>query len=57
MKGNKKILVIAVLLLSIAVSYGTYAIYKTAITGTGSVTAATWAVQFKNGNTDACNQA
>ena len=51
MKGNKKILVIAVLLLLIAVSYGTYAIYKTAITGTGSVTAATWAVQFKNGNT------
>ena len=28
MKGNKKILVVAVLLLLIAVSYSTYAIYK-----------------------------
>ena len=32
MKGNKKILVIAALLLLIAVSYSTYAIYKTSAT-------------------------
>ena len=51
MKGNKKILVIAVLLLLIAVSYGTYAIYKTSVSGTGTVTAAAWTVQFKNGAT------
>ena len=49
MKGNKKILVIAVLLLLIAVSYTTYAIYKTAVTGDAEVTAATWSVTFKNG--------
>ena len=51
MKGNKKVLVIAVLLLLIAVSYGTYAIYKTSVSGNASVTAATWNVQFKNGET------
>ena len=51
MKGNKKILVVAILLLLIAVSYGTYAIYKTSLSGTGTVTAATWAIQFKDGNT------
>ena len=52
MKGNKKILVIAVLLLLIAVSYGTYAIYKTSVSGTGTVTAAKWDVVFKNGSTE-----
>ena len=52
MKGNKKILVIAVLLLLIAVSYGTYAIYKTSVSGNASVTAAKWDVVFKNGNTE-----
>ena len=52
MKGNKKILVIAVLLLLIAVSYGTYAIYKTSVSGNATVTAATWNVQFKNGETE-----
>ncbi len=50
MKGNKKILVIAVLLLLITVSYGTYAIYKTTLTGAGEVTAAAWNIQFKDGN-------
>ena len=51
MKGNKKILVIAVLLLLIAVSYTTYAIYKTAVAGNANVTAAKWEVKFKNGET------
>ena len=50
MKGNKKILVIAVLLLLIAVSYTTYAIYKTKVAGNAEVTAATWAVVFKDGS-------
>lgn len=49
MKGNKKILVIAVLLLLIAVSYSTYAIYKTSVTANANVTAATWSVVFKDG--------
>ena len=51
MKGNKKILIIAVLLLLIAVTYGTYAIYKTSVAGNATVTAAAWEVQFKNGET------
>ena len=51
MKGNKKILVIAILLLLIAVSYGTYAIYRTSISGNVTVDAAAWTEQFKDGNT------
>lgn len=51
MKGNKKILVVAVLLLLIAVSYSTYAIYKTSAAGNATVTAAKWEVAFKNGET------
>jgi len=51
MKGNKKILVIAVLLLLISVTFSTYAIYRTAVGGNATVTAATWNVAFKNGQT------
>ena len=51
MKGNKKILAIAILLLLVAVSYTTYAIYKTKVAGNAEVTAAAWTVQFKNGAT------
>ena len=51
MKGNKKLLVVAILLLLIAVSYGTYAIYKSSFTGNAEVTAAIWDVKFKNGET------
>ena len=49
MKGNKKLLIVAVLLLLVAVSYTTYAIYKTSVAGEASVTAAAWTVKFKNG--------
>ena len=52
MKGNKKILVIAVLLLLIAVSYTTYAIYKTSVDTNSTVTAAAWTVKFKNGSNE-----
>ncbi len=51
MEGNKKILVIAVLLLLIAASYGTYAIYKSSVSGQANVSVAKWAVEFKNGQT------
>lgn len=51
MKGNKKILVVAILLLLIAVSYGTYAIYKTSVTTNATVTAAAWNIEFKDGAT------
>ena len=51
MKGNKKLLIVAVLLLLVAVSYTTYAIYKTSVAGNAKVTAAIWNVKFKNGET------
>lgn len=55
MKGNKKILVIAVLLLLIAASYGTYAIYRSSVAGNTTVTAAKWDIEFKDGDTAITN--
>ena len=49
MKGNKKILVVAILLLLIAVSYGTYAIYRESAEGTGTISTANWSVTVNNG--------
>ena len=45
-KGNKKYLVVAVLLL--AVTYSTYAIYKSSATGTANATAAAWVVKVNS---------
>ena len=53
MKGNKKILAIALLLLFVAVSFGTYAIYKSSATGTKSVNAAAWVVSVQSGSESA----
>jgi len=50
MKGEKKLLIVAILLLLITVSFGTYAIYKSSATGTGTVTAATWNVTVNTAN-------
>ena len=50
MKGDKKLLVIAALILLITVCYTTYAIYKTSVDVTGEVTAAKWVVAFKDGS-------
>ena len=47
-KGNKKYLVVAVLLLLLAVTYSTYAIYKSSATGTAEATAAKWVVKVNN---------
>ncbi len=55
MKGNKKLLVIAALLLLIAVSYSTYAIYKSSATGTGSIGAAAWVVKVQSGSQSEAN--
>ena len=49
MKGNKKILAVALLLLLVAVSFGTYAIYKTNFAGTATVSAANWSAVLKDG--------
>ena len=48
MKGNKKILVVAVLLLLVAASYTTYAIYKSSATGDASISTAAWVVEVNN---------
>jgi len=52
LKGNKKLLVVAVLLLLIAVSYSTYAIYKTSVQAEATVEAAAWVIEFKDGQTE-----
>ena len=46
MKGNKKILVLALLVLLLTVCFGTFAIYRNSANGTGSVNAANWSVQI-----------
>ena len=48
MKGNKKILLLAALLLLVSVSFTTYAIYRSAAGGTAEVTAAVWDVTFED---------
>ena len=50
MKGNKKVLAVAILLLLVVVSVGTYAIYASSATGDATVNAAAWRV--KVGSTD-----
>lgn len=48
MKGDKKILALAILVLLLTVCFGTYAIYRNASEGTGTVNAAAWSVKVKN---------
>lgn len=44
-KGNKKLALVAVLLLLVTISFGTYAIYRTSSVGTGTVATANWHVE------------
>ena len=46
MKGNKKILVLYVLVLLLTVVFSTYAIYRSSNTAGGSVNAAAWSVKI-----------
>ena len=48
MKGDKKILVAAILVLLLAVCFGTYAIYRASENATGSIKAAAWSVKVKD---------
>lgn len=48
MKGNKKVLAVALLLLLVAVSFGTYAIYKTVATSSSTVEAAAWSIEVND---------
>ncbi len=50
MKGDKKILILALLVLLLSVCFSTYAIYRNAAEGEGTVDAANWSVQI--GGTD-----
>ncbi len=45
MKGDKKILLVALLLLLLSVSFTTYAIYKSSATGSATVGTAAWVVK------------
>lgn len=45
MKGNKKVLTLAVLVLLLAVCFTTYAIYRQSTTANGSIKAAAWSVK------------
>ena len=47
MKGNKRLLVLAVLLLLVTVTFGTYAIYRSKTTANGTLQAAAWSVKVK----------
>ena len=50
MKGNKKLLVVALLLLLITVTFSTYAIYRESVTATGSINTAAWSVKLGSTN-------
>ena len=45
MKGDKKILVVAILVLLLAVCFGTYAIYRATGSATGRIKTAAWSVK------------
>lgn len=51
MKGDKKLLIIAVLLLLISASFTTYAIYRENTTAEGTIRAANWVVKLDKGVT------
>ena len=55
MKGNKKVLTLAVLVLLLAVCFTTYAIYRSSAEGEGSVDAAKWSVQIDGTAIDSAN--
>ena len=46
MKGNKKILLLSILVLLITVCFGTYAIYRASGSANGSIKAAAWSVKI-----------
>ena len=53
MKGKKKYLIVVLLLLLFGCgSFVTYSIYRTTLTGTGTINTATWAVQVNKGATE-----
>lgn len=55
MKGNKKILTLAVLVLLLAVCFTTYAIYRQSGSATGTIKAAKWSVKVKGNDIESAN--
>ncbi len=55
MKGDKKILVVALLVLLLTVCFGTYAIYRASGSATGTVKAAAWSVKVDGTNIQSAN--
>ena len=55
MKGNKKILALALLILLLTACFSTYAIYRNSKTGTGTVKAANWSVLVKGSDISSAN--
>lgn len=55
MKGNKKVLALSILVLLLAVTFGTYAIYRSSAEGEGTVNAANWAVQIAGSDIDSAD--
>ena len=55
MKGNKRLLVLAVLLLLVTVTFGTYAIYRSSGSATGTLKAAGWSVKVKGTDIESAN--
>ena len=53
MKGNKKLLTVAILLLLITVSFATYAIYRESTTVEGTLSTAKWSVTVDGSSFDA----
>ena len=55
MKGDKKILVLAILVLLLSVCFGTYAIYRSTAEGEGTVAAANWSIQIEGSDIDSAS--
>ncbi len=55
MKGNKKILALAIMVLALAVCFSSYAIYRSSAEGDGSVDAAAWSVKVNGTAIESAN--
>ncbi len=55
MKGNKRILTLSILVLLLAVTFTTYAMYRSSAEGEGTVSAANWSVKINNTDIDSAS--
>ncbi len=55
MKGDKKILLLSILVLLLSVCFSTYAIYRQSADGTGSIKAAKWSVLVDGSDIESAN--